>query len=103
LKKAQHSRGPTDAGGVVSMTQDILVLLLPHLTSQDASELFDTILSKDVLINPDNAVQKRGYKILARLIQGRRLSLDAETLIKRLDGLSDGLSPAAKKVNYMIP
>lgn len=84
------------------MTQDILVLLLPHLSTQDTSELFDTILSKEVLINPDNGVQKRGYKILARLIEGSKLSLNAETLVKRLDELSDGLSPAAKKVNFMI-
>jgi len=84
------------------MSQDIFVLLLPHLSTQDTSELFDTILSKEVLTNPDNGVQKRGYKILARLIEGGKLSLDAETLIKRLDELSDGLSPAAKKVNSMI-
>lgn len=84
------------------MTQDILVLLLPHLSTQDTSELFDTFLSKEVLTNPDNGVQKRGYKILARLIEGGKQSLDAETLIKRLDELSDGLSPAAKKVNSVI-
>jgi ribosomal RNA-processing protein 12 len=101
LKKAKPSCGSTDTGSIVSMSQDILVLLLPHLATQDASELFDTILSKDVLISPDNGVQKRGYKILARLIEGGKLSLDAEPLIKRLDELSDGLSPAAKKVNSM--
>lgn len=81
------------------MTQDILVLLLPHLSAQDASQLFDAILTKEVLINPDNAVQKRGYKILARLVDCGKLSLDAESLIKRLDEFADGLSPAAKKVN----
>lgn len=84
------------------MTQDILVLLLPHLSTQDTSELFDTIFSNEVLINSDNGVQKRSYKILARLIEGGKLSLNAETLIKRLDELSEGLSPAAKKVTSMI-
>ncbi|KAH9986533.1 NUC173-domain-containing protein [Russula compacta] len=97
LKKAQHSRGSADIGNIVSMTQDILVLLLPHLSAQDASQLFDAILTKEVLINPDNAVQKRGYKILARLVDCGKVSLDAESLIKRLDEFSDGLSPAAKK------
>jgi len=81
------------------MTQDILVFILPHLSPQDTSELFDTILSQEVLANRDNGVQKRGYKILARLIEGGKLSLDVEQLIKRLDELSDGLCPAAKKVN----
>ena len=84
------------------MTQDILVLIIPHLSTQDTSELFDTILSREVLANRDNGVQKRGYKILARLIEGGKLSPDVEPLIKRLDELSDGLCPAAKKVNPMF-
>lgn len=84
------------------MTQDILVLILPHLSTKDASELFDIILSREVLANQDNGVQKRGYKILARLIESGKPSLNVELLIKQLDELSDGLSPAAKKVNLMI-
>jgi ribosomal RNA-processing protein 12 len=99
MKKAQPGRGSTDTGSVISMTQDILVLILPHLSTQDTSELFNTILSQEVLANQDNGVQKRGYKILGRLIEGGKLSLDAELLIKQLDELSDGLCPAAKKVN----
>lgn len=81
------------------MTQDILILVLPHLSTQDTSELYNTILSQEVLANQDNGVQKRGYKILGRLIEGGKLTLDAEMLIKQLDELSDGLCPAAKKVN----
>jgi ribosomal RNA-processing protein 12 len=82
------------------MTQDILILILPHLSTQDASELLDVILSKEVLTNPDNGVQKRGYKILARLVEASRVSLDVGPMINRLDELSDGLSPAAKKVHF---
>ena len=99
LKKSRNTRASTDTSSILPMTLDILVLLLPYLSIQDASELFDAIFSEEVLVNPDNAVQKRGYKILARLIEGRKLPVDAEPLIKRLDELSDGLSPAAKKVN----
>jgi ribosomal RNA-processing protein 12 len=84
------------------MTLDILVILLPYLSIQDASELFNAVLSEEVLVNPDNGVQKRGYKILARLVKGGKVSIDAELLIKRLDELSDRLSPAAKKVNLTI-
>jgi ribosomal RNA-processing protein 12 len=99
LKKSRNTRGSTDTSSIVPMTLDILVLLLPYLSIQDASELFDAIFSEGVLVNSDNAVQKRSYKILARLVEGGKLPLDAEPLIKRLDELSDGLSPAAKKVN----
>jgi ribosomal RNA-processing protein 12 len=102
LKNPRNTRGSTDASSTISMTMDILVLLLPHLSIQDASELFDAIFSEDVLVSPDNSVQKRGYKILAKLAEGGKLPLDAELLIKRLDELSDRLSPAAKKVNRTI-
>ena len=84
------------------MTQDILVLVLPYLSNQDASGLFDTILSKEVLANQDNGVQKRGYKILAKLVETGNVSPDVEPVIERLDELSDGLAPAAKKVNLWI-
>ncbi|KAI0305771.1 armadillo-type protein [Multifurca ochricompacta] len=97
LKKNQFGRGLTDTGNVVAMAQDLLVFILPYLSTQDAIGLFDMIMSKDVLVNQDNGIQKRGYRILARLIEGGKLSLDVESTIRRLDELSDGLSPAAKK------
>jgi ribosomal RNA-processing protein 12 len=81
------------------MTQDVLILILPYLSTHDASGLLDVILSKEVLTNPDNGVQKRGYKILARLVEGGKVILDVGSMINRLDELSDGLSPAAKKVH----
>jgi ribosomal RNA-processing protein 12 len=102
LKNPRNTRGSTNTGGVISMTMDILVLLLPYLSTQDASELFYAIFSEEVLVNPDNGVQKRGYKILARLVKGGKVSPDAELSIKRLGELSDRLSPAAKKVNPTI-
>jgi ribosomal RNA-processing protein 12 len=98
----RNARGSTDTSSITSMTLDILVLLLPHLSIQDASELFDAIFSEEVLVNADNGVQKRGYKILARLAEGGKMPPDAEPLIKRLEELSDRLSPAAKKVNTTI-
>lgn len=102
LKKSRNARGSTDTSSTISMTLDILVLLLPYLSTQDASELFDAIFSEEVLVNPDNAVQKRGYKILARLVEGGKLPLDVEQLFKRLDELSDRLSSAAKKVILIL-
>jgi ribosomal RNA-processing protein 12 len=102
LKKSRNARGSTDASSTISMTLDILVLLLPHLSTQDASELFDAMFSEEVLVNPDNAVQKRAYKILARLVEGGKLPIDVERLFKQLDEVSEGLSAAAKKVILTI-
>jgi ribosomal RNA-processing protein 12 len=102
LKKSRNAHGSTDTSSTILMTLDILVLLLPYLSTQDASELFDAIFSEEVLVNPDNAVQKRAYKILARLVEGGKMPIDVELLFKRLDESSDGLSAAAKKVILTI-
>jgi len=83
------------------MTQDILVLILPYLSTSDASALFEFSLSEEVLTSPDNAVQKRGYKILAKLVESHKAALDVEIVIKRLDDVSEHLAAAAKKVNIL--
>ena len=88
-----------DGGSIASIAQDLLILLLPHLSSDDSTALFHDSLSADVLCNKDNGVQKRGYKILAKLYEyGKVSSADAETVLRQLDELSDSLATAAKKV-----
>ena len=81
------------------MTQDILILLLPYLSTKDATELFQMCLSSDILGGKDNGVQKRGYKILAKLVHSGKVTVDAEPILGQLDKLVEGLAPAAKKVN----
>lgn len=49
----------------------------------------------------DNGVQKRGYKILAKLVESGKVSVDAEAILRQLDELADGLAPAAKKVTSL--
>jgi ribosomal RNA-processing protein 12 len=96
---ATHSTD--DSGSVTAMTQDILILLLPYLSFADATALFQTCLSSEVLGSKDNGVQKRGYKILAKLVDNEKVAIDAENILRRLDELAEGLSPAAKKVRLM--
>lgn len=55
-------------------------------------------MSKDLIESKDNAVQKRAYKILAKLVEAGKVSVDAQSVLQRLDSFLDGLSPAAKKV-----
>lgn len=90
--------GPDDIGSVTAMTQDILILLLPYLSSADANALFHTCLSADILGGKDNGVQKRGYKILAKLVDSGKVDVDAESVLGQLDKLGEGLAAAAKKV-----
>lgn len=92
------NNGPDDNGSVTAMTQDILILLLPYISPADATALFQTCLSSDIPGNKDNGVQKRGYKILAKLAESGKVAVDAETVLGQLDEFAEGLAPAAKKV-----
>lgn len=94
---SQHG-GNLDSGSVAATTQDILILLLPHLSASDATMLFHLCLSNNIIGGKDNGVQKRGYKILAKLVESDKVSIDAERILRQLDELVDGLAPAAKKV-----
>lgn len=98
VAKQQPTKGP-DGGSVIAMTQDIILLLLPYLSAGDCTSLFQLCLTPEVVCNPDNGVQKRGYKTLAKLVESGKLThLDVNAVVKKLDQLSDGLAPAAKKV-----
>jgi ribosomal RNA-processing protein 12 len=79
--------------------QDILLLLLKGLGPANSISLFDLCLSPEVLSGKDNGVQKRGYKILTKLVVGDQVPVDAETILRKLDDLTEGLTPAARKVN----
>lgn len=94
-KPSTHGAGE---GSVASVTLDLLALLVPFLSAQDANALFEVCLSPEVLAVKDTAVQKRGYKILARLAQSGKVPVDAAAVLARLGGVADALHAAAKKV-----
>ncbi|KAF9501928.1 ribosomal RNA-processing protein 12 [Pleurotus eryngii] len=87
---------------VTTMTEDILVLLLPYLSSVDSAALFEFCLSPDVIGARDNGIQKRGYKILARLTDRGKFPVNAEDVLQRLDAVSNKLTSAAKKDRFML-
>jgi hypothetical protein len=80
--------------------QDILLLLLKGLGPVNSISLFDLCLSPEVLSGKDNGVQKRGYKILTKLVVSGQVPVDAEAILRKLDDLTEGLTPAARKVNF---
>jgi ribosomal RNA-processing protein 12 len=87
-----------DIGNMTTTSQDILVLLLPSLSSADSQSLFNACLTPEVLTCKDNGVQKRGYKILGKLVESGRVAIDAEAAMISLISLTNDLIPAAKKV-----
>ena len=98
---AAAQKGPTigSTDNMAATFQDILILLLKCLGSPDSASLFDLCLSPEVLSGKDNGVQKRGYKILMKLVVNGKIPIDAETILRKLDSLTEGLTPAARKVN----
>lgn len=90
------------AGGVTTATQDILILLLPYLSPSASAGLFRLCLSNSVLGGKDNGVQKRGYKILTKLVESRRVIIDAEVTLRQLDEFVTNLAPAAKKDRFAL-
>ncbi|KZT21419.1 NUC173-domain-containing protein [Neolentinus lepideus HHB14362 ss-1] len=87
---------------VTATTQDLLVILLPYLTASDASALFEFCLSPHVIGHKDNAVQKRGYKILARLAESSKVPFGAEEVLRQLEHVMDKLGAAGKKDRYHL-
>jgi ribosomal RNA-processing protein 12 len=98
----RQSLQQSDNGNTTAMTQDLLILLLPFLDAQDVAALFSTCLAQEVLCHKDNGVQKRGYKILAKLLEKGKAEEDALQTFQRLDELSVGLTPAAKKDRFIL-
>ncbi|PPR02396.1 hypothetical protein CVT26_011364 [Gymnopilus dilepis] len=91
-----------DVGNMTTTSQDILILLLPYLSKADLESLFELTLSPEVLNCKDNGVQKRGYKILSRVVETGKVTVDAEPVLRKLDDLTDGLAPAAKKDRFNL-
>ncbi|KAG6369547.1 armadillo-type protein [Boletus reticuloceps] len=104
----QNLRSLTDAPDVqqnansTTMTQDLLILLLPWLEEQQMMSLVQICMTNDVLCCKDNGVQKRGYKILANVINGGKVQIDTLATLQQLDSFITGLSPAAKKDRFVL-
>ncbi|KAJ2931221.1 hypothetical protein H1R20_g5799, partial [Candolleomyces eurysporus] len=100
--KRPNTTALSESASLTTTAQDILILLLPYMSPADAQSLFELCLTAEVLSGKDNAIQKRGYKILARLLEGGKVVVGAEEVLKRLDDLVDGLLPAAKKDRFTL-
>ncbi|KEP47350.1 ribosomal RNA-processing protein [Rhizoctonia solani 123E] len=50
-------------------TLDLLILLVPHLSPIDGTRLFTIVFAENVISNADGTVQKKAYRILARLVE----------------------------------
>ena len=85
---------------IVSAMQDILVILVPHLSQEDARTVFDLCLAPDVLRIQDTGVQKRAYKLLSKIQLTGKVDVDTEALFAKMDEVSEDTLSAAKKARF---
>ncbi|KAJ3546583.1 hypothetical protein NM688_g5502 [Phlebia brevispora] len=98
-----HAASSTpEQSSLTAMTLDLIILTLPYLSSTDATSLFNLCLTTEILEAKDNAVQKRGYKILGKLIESSKVQVDTQSVLQQLDKLLDGMSSAAKKDRFVL-
>ncbi|KAJ4483189.1 armadillo-type protein [Lentinula aciculospora] len=91
-----------DEENLSSTALDLLLLLLPYLSSSDMTALFQICLSQEVLCAKDNAIQKRVYKTLTKLAESGKITVDSEAVLKELDAISERLTSAAKKDRFNL-
>ncbi|PPQ62932.1 hypothetical protein CVT24_006172 [Panaeolus cyanescens] len=102
LSQKAHFGNHDDTGNMTVTAQDILVLLLSQISAADSKTLFELIMKPEVLCCKDNGVQKRGYKILSKLVESGKVTVDAEQVLRSLDEMIEGLTPAAKKDRFYL-
>lgn len=95
--KPHHGNAP-EGVAVLQATEDLLLLLLPYLSKTDGNALFAICISPEMLGHWDGGVQKRCYRLLARLVEGGRATIDAEAAMKQLLDQAQSVAPAAKRV-----
>ncbi|PWN39044.1 NUC173-domain-containing protein [Ceraceosorus guamensis] len=99
LPNLQHSpdkeAGPNAVPPVPHTMLDLLIALIPFLdASSEAHKLFDLALGDDLLLARDSGLQKKTYRILARLIEGPR-----GLTVLRLDGGAGRVRELLLKLN----
>ncbi|KAF9263376.1 NUC173-domain-containing protein [Marasmius fiardii PR-910] len=92
----------SDDESTALMALDLLLLLLPFLSTTDSISLFQLCLSKEILTVKSNGVQKRAYKILTKLVEGKKVPVEAEKVLQELEASVDELTSAAKKDRFNL-
>lgn len=102
LQKFVGAPNAPQNAAVTTMTQDLLILLLPSLETAEVTSLFHACLTEKVLCCKDNGIQKRGYKLLAKCLSSGKVQVDTLATLQQLDTFVAGLSPAAKKARFVL-
>jgi ribosomal RNA-processing protein 12 len=90
-------------------TLDLLVLLIPHISPTDGTKLFTIVFTDNAIASPDGTVQKKAYRILARLVErgivdglqesdGKNFRV--ESVFARCVEITSNVNVAAKRASF---
>ncbi|KAJ1300373.1 hypothetical protein OPQ81_005192 [Rhizoctonia solani] len=106
----QNLKG-TNATPLTHTTLDLLVLLVPHLSSTDGTKLFTIVFADHVISNADGTVQKKAYRILARLVErgivdglqeGGGKNAKVESVLSRCVEITSSVNVSAKRDRVLL-
>lgn len=101
VKPAGGNAAPGAASPTSHTMLDLLILLVPHLPAQSAAALFAHASGDGLIGSEDPAVQKKSYRLLARLIETKKVMRDGKGLdafVKRLADGGETIAAAARRV-----
>ncbi|KDN35834.1 hypothetical protein RSAG8_11268, partial [Rhizoctonia solani AG-8 WAC10335] len=84
----------------------LLILLVPHLSPTDSTKLFTIVFAENVISNADGTVQKKAYRILARLVErgivdglqeGAGKNAKVESVLSRCAKITSNVNVSAKR------
>lgn len=70
--QSNKENGPKAVPPIPHTMMDLLILMVPFLTQTEADALFSLGTSDTLFAHPDAAIQKKTYRVLARLMEGTR-------------------------------
>lgn len=82
---------------------DLLIILVPFLPKESAKALFGHAAGERLIGSDDPAVQKKSYRVLARLIEGGKVLVGGKGLEAFVARLADGgevVAAAARRVSF---
>ncbi|PWN24618.1 NUC173-domain-containing protein [Jaminaea rosea] len=94
--------GPHAVPPLAHSMLDLLITLVPFLPAAEALALFKAATSDDLLQNDDAGVQKKTYRVLARLLEGSKgaalaTSANVTSLLTTLREVTVAVAPGAKR------
>ncbi len=82
-----------------------MIIMISYLPEAQVAKLFSEMSSGSLIESPDAAVQKKVYRILARLIEtGKAVALNgegADVFVKRLVAVGESIGPGAQRVGVV--